>query len=324
MQESRRRMANHVSQGDKHVSVNYGGGSPGDGGAGQQAISAGRVDMGVWLGQAWALFSARPGVWMVSFLLYLILGLGLWLLWAIPTGILDTLKQSYLAVLNHTGPPVRPPNPLAEFAKTRLFGLVLAAANAVFFGGFYKMALRQMRGERISVGGLFSGFPQALPLAMVAVALAAGTALLEAASLGLLRLLGLPPAQAVSLSNLIGVLPSLVLQAVLIFAPLLVVDRGANAAEAIKGSLRLLKGQWLIATLTYFLLALIAGLGALGCLVGMLVTYPLFLISVAVGYLAFTQPPSSAPFPYPNAYGGPAPPGVWPPPPGAAPSPPPA
>lgn len=302
------------------MSMNYGGGYPGDGGTGGYGLSVGRLDLGLWLGQAWALFAARSSVWVVSFLVYLIFGLALWLLWAIPTGILTTLQQTYLAILNHTVPTVRPQNPFVEFAKTRTLTLALAGANAVFFGGFYKMALRQARGEAISIGVLFSGFPQALPLAMVAVAASAAIALLEGLSIWLLHLAGLAGRMAVSLSSLVVLLPTFVVQGLLMFAPLLVVDRSANAAEAIAGSVRLLKSQWPMATLTYFVLALIGGLGALGCLVGMLVTYPLFLISVAAGYLAFTQPPS-APIPYSHAYGSPAPPGVWPPPPGAAPPP---
>ena len=315
------------------MSVNYGGGSPqggypqggypGDGGAGGYALSAGRVDLGAWLGRGWALFSAQPVTWIAAFLLYLVLGSLLWLLWAVPTGTLAALERAYSVILHpttfHPAPP--PQNPVQEFAKTHVFGLLMAACNAVFYGGFYKMALRQARGEAISVGGVFSGFPQALPLAMVAVALAAAIVLLEALSQWLLHLARVPPTLSASLTGLIALLPTFVLQGLAMFAPLLVVDKSVNAADAIGGSVRLLKSQWLTAVLTYFILALIGGLGVLGCLVGMLVTYPLFLISVAAGYLAFTQPPPSAPYPYSNAYGSPAPPGVWPPPPGAAPPP---
>jgi len=44
----------------------------------------------------------------------------------------------------------------------------------------------------------------------------------------------------------------------------------------------------------------------------MLLTYPLFLISIAVGYLALTQPPAA--YVPPSPYAAPSP-GVWPPPP---------
>ncbi len=279
----------------------------------------GRVDIGGWLGQAWTLFTAQATVWIVTFVLYLVIGLTLWVLWAIPTGILDTIQQTYSAILHHTTPHVRPQNPYMEFAKTRVFSLLLAGVNAIFFGGLYKMALRQARGEPISVAGLFSGFPQALPLLMVAVAVSGGVALLEGACLGLLHLAHVPVTLAASLSSLLIVLPTLVVQGLLMFAPLLIVDKGVGAGEAIQGSLRLVRDQWVMAVLAYFVLALIGGLGVIACGVGMLATYPVFLISIAAGYLALTQPPPPASYPAYNPYPAPQA-GVWPPPP----SPPPA
>ena len=176
------------------------------------------------------------------------------------------------------------------------------------------MALRQARGEPISITGAFSAFPQALPLAVVAVFTAGAAVLLEALLLGLLHLAGMPGRAAVSLVGLFAAIPSLVLQGLLMFAPLLILDRKVGAVDAMLGSVRLLRGQWLLGVLFYFVAALIGGLGILACGIGMIATYPLFLISVAVGYLALTQqsPPPAAYPPYPSA--APAP-GVWPPPP---------
>jgi hypothetical protein len=287
------------------------GGYPGGYGGGGYAPPTGRVDFS-WLGQAWTLFSAQAGIWIGAFLLYLLVGLLLWLLWAIPTGMLNILQQTYLAVVNHTVPNVRQQNPYYEFARTQGFTLLLTAANAVFLAGFSQMALRQARGEPISVGGVFSAFPQALPLAVVAAFIAGAALLVQALLLGVLHLTGMSGRQAVSLVGLLAMIPSLVLEGLLMFAPLLILDRGANAVDAILGSVRLLKGQWLMGILFYFVAVLVGGLGALLCAVGMLVTYPLFLISIAVGYLALTQPPVADAPPSPFA---PAQPGVWPPPP---------
>ena len=287
------------------MSVAYGGPTGG------YTPPTGRVDF-AWLGQAWTLFSAQAGIWIGAFLLYLLVGSVLWFLWAIPTGVLNTFQQAYVAILNHTAPNIRQQNPYYEFARTQGFSLLLAAVNAVFLAGFYRMALRQARGEPIGVGGAFSAFPQALPLAVIAVFATGAVVLLEALLLGLLHLAGMPGRAAVSLVGLFVAIPSIVVQGLLMFAPLLVLDRGANAVDAILGSVRLLRGQWLMGILFYFIAALVGGLGAFLCGVGMLATYPLFLISVALGYLALTQPPAaSAP---PNPYA--APPGVWPPPPG--------
>lgn len=290
------------------MSVAYGG-PPGG-----YAPPTGRVDF-AWLGQAWTLFSARAGVWITATLLFFLIGAVLWLLWAIPSGTLAALQQVYQAVLHQSASRFPAQNPLAEFARNHVFAVLAGGYNAVFFGGFYRMALRQRRGEPISALGLFSAFPQALPLLMVGVVAPAVMGLVGGLCVWLLHLF-LPPTAAVSIVNLVVWLPDIVLGGLLMFAPLLVVDAGADAADALLGSVRLLKGQWLMGILFYFVAALIGGLGALACGFGMLATYPVFLIGIAVGYLALTQPPAvyAPPVPY-------SAPGVWPPPPSQAPPP---
>lgn len=272
----------------------------------------GRVDFS-WLGQAWSLLTAQMGVWIGAFVLYALIASVLLLLWSIPTDVYATIQQAITAALNHTSPHVPPQNPYAQFARNQGFSLLLAAANAIFLAGFYRMALRQMRGEPIGIGGVFSAFPQALPLAIVTVCITGSVALLEGLLLGLLHLTGLPAAGAVSIAGVLVLIPSIVVQGLLMFAPLLILDKNVSAVDAILGSVRLLRGQWLMGVLFYFVVALISGFGILLCGIGVLVTYPLFLISVAVGYLALTQPPPAYSAPYP--YTAPAP-GVWPPPPG--------
>ena len=286
------------------MSVAYGG-PPG--GAAYQP--PGRVDF-VWISQAWALFSARIGVWIGAFLLYSLIAACLWLLWAIGTGTLSSFQHLYAAIISHTTPPVSRENPYYEFARTRGFTLLLTGINAIFFAGFLRMALRQAHGEPIGVGGIFSAFPQALPLAVVAVFSGGAIVLLEALFFGLLHLVGMPATAAVSLAGVLVLLPSIILQGLLMFAPLLVLDRGDSAADAIMGSIRLLKGQWLMGILFYFVAALVGGLGMIACGVGLLATYPLFLISIAVGYLALTQPPVAFAPPTASPVAG-----VWPPPP---------
>lgn len=286
------------------MSVDYGGAYP---------PTTGRVDLGGWLGQAWALFSARPGVWIVTLLFYSLIVLLLWLLWSVPTGVLEDMRQMFAAIFNHTPPPAHPQNPFTQFARNEAFTLLLTGILAIFTGGLYKMGLRQARGESISAAGLFSGFSHALPLLMVTVTVGVCVALFQALCMGLFHLAGLSANMSVSVSGLTLILPSLVLEGLLMFAPFLVIDRRANAAEAITGSIQMLKGQWLMATLAYFVLSFIGGIGFLVCGIGILATYPLFVISIAAGYLAFTQPPPAA---YPSYPASAAPPGVWPPPPG--------
>lgn len=285
------------------------GGYP-SGYGGGYAPMTGRVDFG-WLGQAWTLFSARAGVWITAAFLFFLIGAVLWLLWAVPSGTLATLQRVYQAVLHPSASRIPAQNPLTEFARNHIFAVLAGGYNAILFGGFYRMALRQRRGEPISALGLFSAFPQALPLLMIGIVAPAVMGLVAGLCVWLLHLF-LPPTTAISIVNLVVWLPDIILQGLLMFAPLLVVDTGANAADALLGSIRLLKGQWLMGVFFYFVAALVGGLGALACGVGMLATYPLFLISIAVGYLALTQPAPPAAPPYP--YGAPSA-GVWPPPP---------
>ena len=288
------------------MSVAYGG-PPGG-----YAPQTGRVDFG-WLGQAWTLFAAQAGAWVGATFLFFLIGTALWLLWAVPTGTLATLQHAFQTILHPTA--LRPPaqNPLTGFAMSHVFAVLSGGYTAVFLGGLYRMALMQRRGEPISALGLFSAFPQAMPLLMVGVVAPAVVGLVGGLGAWLLHLF-LPPTTAVSIVNAVVWLPDIVLEALLMFAPLLVVDTGKDAADALLGSVRLLKGQWLMGVLFYFVAALVSGLGFLLCGVGMLATYPVFLIGIAVGYLALTQPPPAYPAQYPYAA---PPPGVWPPPPTA-------
>jgi uncharacterized membrane protein len=272
--------------------------------------AAGRVDFG-WLGQGWALFTARPGVWVGAMALFFLIGAALWVAWAVPTGVINTLRQMYAAIVGQNPGLMPRGNPVKDFALNHVFAILAGGVNAVFFGGLYRTALRQMRGEPVSALGLFSGFGQAGPLLAVGIVVPAALGLIEGLLFWLLRLAHAPAAGVVSALGLLMLLPGLAAQALLMFAPLRVVDRGEGAADALLGSVRLLRGQWLMGTLFYIVASLIGGLGAAVCGVGMLASYPLFLLSVAAGYRSLTQPPPSAPaYPY-----TPAAPGVWPPPP---------
>lgn len=273
-----------------------------------------RIDFG-WLGQAWTLFSAQAGVWIGALLLWFLLEAVLWVLLAVPTGVLASIRAVYTVLLTHPGTPPRPSaSPYQDFAQTEVFSILLAGLSAIFAGGLYRMALRQIRGEPVSVRSLFSALPQSLPLLLVGIFVPAVLALLEGAGLWLMHF-SLSPAAAVSIINISAWLPALLLPGLIMFAPLLVVDAGASAPAALLGSVRLLGRQWLLGILFYVVVSLVSGLGAILCGVGMLATYPLLFLSISLGYLVLTQslPLSETPTTA-------APPGVWPPPPTISPT----
>ena len=184
--------------------------------------------------------------------------------------------------------------------------ILTTGIGAVLTGGLYRMALQQRREEPISVFGLFSALPLGLSLFLIGIVVPVVLGLLNG-----VRLWPQSPISHISdvaASNL-GLLLNTLVNALLMFAPFLVVDAKANVIEAIVGGVRLLRGQLLRGVWFYVVVSFVGGIGFILCGVGMLATYPVFLISIALAYLALT--PGAA-----NALEfDPAPAGVWPPPP---------
>lgn len=256
-----------------------------------------RIDFG-WIGQGWALFRQQTGAWIGAVLLYFVVVSLLAGALASATG----LYSYFFALASHGAQGLASVNPRDELRHILPFSLLLAPINAILLGGLYRMAVRQARGEIIGAGGVFSAFDVAVPLLLVGffvAALASGVTLL------------LP--RGASFLNLLW-------QGLFMFAPLAIVDKRLSAPAAIVESLGLLSRQWLMTALFFLVVSVVAGLGVLLCGVGFLATYPLLFLSLAVGYLAFTEPGRPiGPLAVGQPSYGTAQPGVWPPPPTAAP-----
>ncbi len=241
-----------------------------------------------WLGQGWALFKAQSGAWIGAVLIYLLVVLALGVPLAFVTGYANQFIEIYHSMGSGATPPQQ--NPLTSMGHSLLFSVIYGAINAVMLGGLYRMALRQGRGETLKPADVFSAFDVALSLIAV----------------------GIITQICVTIGSYLCLFPGFIVAGLFMFAPLLVIDRNMGPIQALSASVNLLKSQWLMATAFYFVVALIGGLGAVACLFGLVATYPTFLLSVALGYLAFTQPPAPG-YGQPD-YGQPQP-GVWPPPP---------
>lgn len=85
------------------------------------------------------------------------------------------------------------------------------------------------------------------------------------------------------------VLPGLVTSGLLMFTLPLIVDQDAEPIEALQRSFEMLKTQWLMAALFHFVAALLGLVGIVACGVGVVFTVPLFLLSIALQYVQFTQ-----------------------------------
>jgi len=252
-----------------------------------------RIDFG-WIGQGWALFRQQAGAWVGATLLYFVVVALIGGALAFATGLYGYIHA--LVLQGQTGLAGR--NPGEQLLRFLPFTLLLAPFNAILLGGLYRMALRQARGEAISATGIFSAFDVALPLLLVGLVIAV--------LINVVNLL-LPP--GAGLLNLLW-------QGLFMFAPLAIVDRRLSAPAAVVESFSLLKKQWLMTALFFLVLTIVSALGGLICGVGIVATLPLLFLSLAVGYLSFTEPgrpigPLAADLP---DYGQ-AQPGVWPPPP---------
>lgn len=137
-----------------------------------------------------------------------------------------------------------------------------ALVYGLSLGGMTRLACLQVRGRRIRVADLFGvrdclvelGFASAL----IGLATLAGFACL--------------------------VLPGFVIPALLMFALPLVVDARLPAWTALRRSWDTLKGEWLTATAFHLALALVAGSGVLLCGLGIVLTAPLYSLTIAVLY----------------------------------------
>ena len=269
-----------------------------------------KIDFG-WIKQAWTLFAAQSSVWIGAVGLYFVINLTIWvLLLAISMGGLTLFQRAFSYGMTRSpsySSPAPTPRVYKGLAKRQMRDLLLAGVDAILVGGLYRMALRQRRGEAISVFGLFSARSQSLPLFLVGLVVPVIIGVIE--GVGVWPLHRFLPHQSSLVTSNVYLGLSILLSGPLMFVPLLIVDVNATAAEAVVGGVRLLQGQLLRGIWFYVVTSLVAGVGAILCGIGMLATYPVFLLTIAIAYLALSPPVASL------SDVAPAPAGVWPPPP---------
>lgn len=172
------------------------------------------------------------------------------------------------------------------------------AALALIYTGMYSAALKQLRGEQIAVGDLFSGL-QYYVQALTATVL-----------IGIITLIGF----------VLCIIPGFIAGGAFLLTYPLIVDRKLSATAAMKTSLEITQQNLFQFTLFAFVVSLIAGLGVLACCVGLLITFPLFITTITCAYRdcfgvdGVVSNDSYTPPPPPN-YGGyeppPPPPSSW-------------
>ena len=252
----------------------------------------GRVNFG-WIGEAFELFKANVGVWLVASLLAFI-----------PT-IIGSIIGAAAGASGAVSQPQPGENPFSNSRLLtgglppglslglRIFGTVYGAWLS---GGVYRTAVKQVRGEPISIGDLFSG--GAVFLNMLGFNIVSGI--------------------VIGIGFVLCILPGLLLTGLLFPGPALVAD-GESVGNALSRSFNAMKqDMWNAAGFT-FVMGLLVLASVFACGLGEFVTIPMFYLVAALAYRDMIGMPGvnqAAP-----AYGA-AGPGVWPPAPSAAPPPP--
>jgi hypothetical protein len=131
--------------------------------------------------------------------------------------------------------------------------------------GMARMAVRQVRGEQVQVGDLFS------------VTDVIGAVALGAVLYSLLTMIGF----------VLCILPGIILSGLLLLMPFLIADQRMDAAAALSSSMNAMKTDLLMAVLFIFVAGIIVLVSAIPCGLGTLVTIPMVFVAEALIYRDF-------------------------------------
>jgi hypothetical protein len=197
----------------------------------------------------WSLLKRRLGTWVLAVFVVGLAAMGGQLVLNLLLGLAAGIGAATIQ-----GPAPMVISTVAMMAA----GIML---QGVLYGSLSKMALKQIDGEEIAVGDVFTVGNAAPGLALAWLLVGIGM------NLGLLLL----------------IIPGLVFAGLTMFTLPAVVE-GVGSVEAIRRSIRTLKQQWLMATVFAIVSWLILAAGALLCGVGMLLTFPLYVLAGTVQY----------------------------------------
>jgi hypothetical protein len=209
-----------------------------------------------WISEAWDLFTKQWSTWVLMILVLYLVVLAVYLPFI-----------GIFAVMAPTLPqgdeiPTAPVFPVALLALYPVIYLALLSAIAWMLGGLYQAAFKQLRGEQIAVGDLFSGgryFGRMLG-AVLLIAIAA------------------------SVGGIFCLIPGLIVYGLTMLTYPMIVEGDKGTIDAISASVEVTKRDWVMFTLFAVAVYLLASLGAVACGVGVLATMPLLPLSHAVAY----------------------------------------
>ncbi|MBI3721553.1 MAG: hypothetical protein HY248_03285, partial [Fimbriimonas ginsengisoli] len=141
-------------------------------------------------------------------------------------------------------------------------GLITFGLAAFMLGGVYRTAFKQIRGEKISVRDLFSGGDLVFSV------------------IGALFLIAI----CVNIGTIFCILPGFLAMGLLFFTLPLIVERRMGVIDAMKLSFETTRPNMWMFMLFAFVVSLLAGIGAIACYVGIIVSYPLHFLVTAAAY----------------------------------------
>jgi hypothetical protein len=215
------------------------------------------------ISEAWQLFTDQAGTWVLIFLVY----------WTARYGVvflLASIPQFFTRPFGRVGGPGFDPSVFILLQVVIQF--TTYAVQAFLVGGLFQTAVKQVRGLPIGVGDLFKASDMRTWQSMFVVRLIVGVATFGGAVL--------------------LILPGLFFSARLMFAQPLVADGKLSTFEAIGMSWKATRGQWLIGMAFVIVMYFTSVLGVIGLGVGLLVTLPVWPLSIAVLYRDFFLSPT--------------------------------
>jgi hypothetical protein len=229
-------------------------GAPGDYVFVAEAVPA-RVRLDA-ISEAWRVLSGNRGTWAGMTLLFMVVTYGI------------AFGSLALQFAIEGGPPapgqIRQGSGLSALVNL-VAQLLQLLASAYLSAGMFRAACRQVRGEPVRAGDIFNAGD------------VLGSTLWGMILMGLSIMGGL----------LLLIIPGLLVAGRLMFVLPLIADRRMAGGEALRASWGALRGQSWMSFFLLFASGLISGIGILLCCIGLLLTAPLYYLSIAIVYHDF-------------------------------------
>lgn len=205
------------------------------------------------ISEAWKLFTQKMGVWVGGSAI--VLGISI---------AIQILSQGIGFALGLAGKGSDSSSIIAGLVGG-LLGFISSIAEFGILVGMCRMAMKQIRGQEISVSDIFR----------------------PAAGWGAIAVAALLYSLGVGAGCVFCLVPGLLLLGLWLFTPVILGEEKVDGVEALRRSFEMLKGQMWLALGVGLVLHIVSGLGVIGCGVGYLFTFPLLPLSIALMYRDF-------------------------------------